>query len=85
MDAVRSGPASRHGEGVRTLAMAPPTDMEMGALGPRTSGVCPYSLGARCPLVEIVKRKRRMIGLWNGIWALTGALLSAALVQLVYY
>ena len=60
----------------------------VGAMGSRTPGVCPYRLGASCPLVEAVKeqlKRHRALRMRANYMAISlGLILSIVAVRLVY-
>lgn len=57
MDPTRDKPPARNGARLRQGHLVQGAAKMVGAMGPRAPGVCPYRLGAACPLVEVVQGK----------------------------
>lgn len=88
MDTTRNGPLARNGAELRQGQVALETLIQGGPLVDRTSGRCPYGLGACCPLVEIVKgtMKRKRLTFWSNLFSLAGGvMLSVFLVKTFYF
>lgn len=89
MDAARTESPARDGPGLRPRPVVQGSATVVGPLGPRASGLCPYSLGATCPLVEIVAGRlmnRNEILRWSRISAvLLGLAVSISTVWMVHY
>lgn len=65
MDTARVGIAASNGAGLRQSPMVQGATEVVGNLAPGLTGVCPYGLGATCPLVEIAKRGMKVRERWE--------------------
>lgn len=88
MDTTRTKPPARNGSGLRPGQVVQGPAKVVGALGSRAPSICPYRLGAACPLVEVVQgnlnervSKRRRA---NYIAISLGLILSIVAIKLIH-
>src|SRR3954469_15325451 len=55
MDARGFGPSAPNGSGLRPFEMVLEKGVAVGCVSDRSTGNCPYGLGADCPIVEIAE------------------------------
>lgn len=85
LDPGRTQFSSRNGPGIRADEVAEREGGLVGGLDHRSSGYCPYFLGAACPLLEIAKGRVKARRLWSWISDLAAVSVGVVLTGVIAY